>query len=257
MGRVLDSHPPEGVQSGATMRAAPSLLVLLALCGSAAAWAGEAAVGKPGAEATLSPQRPEAEGWEIIGNEPLLIRSRQRPNSSIRDLWAEGELNVPAQDVQAALLDNERYPAFMPYCSESRFVGDPAPDGARHVYTRLELPFVAPRDYVVRTQVLRTVGPAGEGVFSSRWSAVPDLLPERPNTVRLRTNDGSWHVTSQGPHKSYVVYRFSVDPGGMVPGFAANMANRTGVRDTVKAVQKEALRRKELREAEARRRAPR
>jgi hypothetical protein len=231
------------------MRAAPSLLVLLALCGSAAAWADQ--------EPSLGPQNPEAEGWEVIGSEPLVIRSRQRPNSSIRDLWAEGELNVPAQDVQAALLDNERYPLFMPYCSESRFVGDSSADGSRHVYTRLELPFVQPRDYVVRTQVLRTVGPAGEGVFSNRWSAVPDLIPERPNTVRLRTNDGSWHVTSQGPNKSYVVYRFTVDPGGMVPGFAANMANRTGVRDTVKAVQKEALRRKELREAEARRRAPR
>ncbi len=231
-------------------------LALLALWGAGEAWAEQEASPVPALQAP-APRTPEEEGWELLGTEPVTIRSRTRPGSSIRDLWAEGELDVPAQDIQAALMDNERYPSFMPYCKESRFVGQTEPDGGRNVYTRLELPFVAPRDYVVKMNVLQLLSPDGRGAFRNQWTAVPDYLPERSGTVRLRTNDGSWTVLARGPAKSYVVYRFTVDPGGMVPGFAANMANRTGVRDTLRAVQKEALRRTEMREAEARRRAPR
>ena len=238
-------------------------LALLALWGAGEAWAepdnalaASAAPSAPGVQAP-APRTPEEEGWELLGTDPVTVRSRTRPGTSVRDLWAEGELNVPAQDIQAALMDNERYPAFMPYCTESRFVGETEPDGGRHVYTRLELPFVAPRDYVVKMHVLQLLSTDGKGAFRNKWEAVPDFLPERQGTVRLRTNDGGWTVLSRGPSKSYIVYRFSVDPGGMVPAFAANMANRTGVRDTLKGVQKEALRRTEMREAEARRRSPR
>ncbi|MBM4378265.1 MAG: hypothetical protein FJ086_03040 [Deltaproteobacteria bacterium] len=240
-------------------------LALLALWGTGAAWAEQdrpgpelspAHTGVPGVQGPVQ-RTPEEEGWELLGTDPVPVRSRTRPGSSIRDLWAEGELDVPAQDIQAALMDNERYPSFMPYCKESRFVGQTEPDGGRTVYTRLELPFVAPRDYVVKVNVLQVLSPDGRGAFRNQWAAVPDYLPERSGTVRLRTNDGSWTVLARGPVRSYVVYRFAVDPGGMLPAFAANMANRTGVRDTLRAVQKEALRRMEMREAEARRRAPR
>jgi hypothetical protein len=65
--------------------------------------------------------------------------------------------------------------------------------------------------------------------------------------VRLRINEGSWHVASRGPNKSFAVYRFVVDPGGWIPAFAANAGNKQGVTDTFKAVEREAERRADVR----------
>ena len=46
-----------------------------------------------------------------------------------------------------------------------------------------------------------------------------------------------------------MVYKFNVDPGGMIPAFAADMGNKSGVTDVFNAVEKEAKRRAAERKA--------
>lgn len=180
--------------------------------------------------------------WELVATGDITIRSRPRPGTAVREIWAEGNIGAEVQDVQATLMGPERFPSFMPYVTEARVLGT-APDGARLVYTRLDLPWVAARDYVLKVYLDSGVGPDGNGVFRNRWVAYPEYMPARSNIVRLKINDGSWHVTSNGDGTSHAVYKFAVDPGGMIPGFAANMGNKSGVSDTFKAVEKEAKRR--------------
>ncbi len=181
------------------------------------------------------------DGWETVANGPIVVKSKPRPNSPIRDIWAEGEINAPVQDIQAALVNAQRFTQFMPYVSESRELGK-APDGSAFVYTKLQLPFVAARDYISRVVLDEGVQPDGSGVFRQRWWAVPNHIPSRVGIVRLKVNEGSWHVTPRPGGKSWAVYKFAVDPGGNIPSFAANMGNKTGVTDTFKAVEKEARR---------------
>ena len=52
----------------------------------------------------------------------------------------------------------------------------------------------------------------------------------------------SWRVTRSAKGGAHVVYRFSVDPGGMIPPFLADLANKGAIPDTFKAVEKEANR---------------
>jgi hypothetical protein len=49
-------------------------------------------------------------------------------------------------------------------------------------------------------------------------------------------------VTPAANGKAHVVYRFSVDPGGMIPPFLADLANKGAIPDTFHAVEKEARR---------------
>ena len=72
-------------------------------------------------------------------------------NSRVQEVWAESTLAAPVEDVQAALLDAEAYPRFMPYVKESRKVGGPDADGSVRMYTRIGPPLVAQRDYVLRS----------------------------------------------------------------------------------------------------------
>lgn len=190
------------------------------------------------------------EAWETIATGPIVIKARSRPGSPVREVWAEGDMNADARDIQAAILDAEGYPRFMPYVKESRYIGKPSPDGGGITYSRVEPPIVSERDFVLKTTVVKRLSEDGTGVFMNRWEALPDQLPVRANVVRLRTNEGSWDVRPKGNGRSHVVYRFAVDPGGWVPAFAVNLGHKTGVMDTFKAVEHEAQRRSSDRKQE-------
>lgn len=195
------------------------------------------------------PSRAAEGAWEVVATGKIRVKARQLPGSPVKEIWAEGVIDAPVQDVQSALMDPEKFPGFMPYVKESRYVGKPQPDGSRFVYTRLDLPIVTSRDYVIKVTLEKGVAEDGSGDFKNRWVAVNDMLPARANIVRLTHNEGSWHVRPHPGGKSYAVYRFSVDPGGWIPAFAADMGNRTAVTDTFKAVEKEAQRRAAERKA--------
>ncbi|GMU02354.1 hypothetical protein KH5H1_64740 [Corallococcus caeni] len=180
-----------------------------------------------------------AQEWETVATTPYVIKVRPRPGTKAKDIWAEGELKASAAQVQAALEDQESYRLFMPYVKESRVVR-PTDDGGRLTYTRLDLPVVSSRDYICHVVTESKVAPDGTGVYQQRWKAEPDAFPARRDVVRLRLNEGSWRVESKDGGTSSVVYKFTVDPAGSIPGFLANVGQKDAVVDTLRAVEKRA-----------------
>jgi hypothetical protein len=191
----------------------------------------------------LTAPAAEPEAWVTVATDPYVVKVRKPPGSPVEEVSAEGNLNAQVRDLQAALLDPERFRLFMPYVKEAREVSKREPDGSFYVYTRVQPPWVNSRDYIVRTYVDEGVGPDGQGRFLSHWTAVPDLLPQRAHAVRVRLDDGSWEITPNPDGKtSHVIYRFRVDPGGAIPAFAAEAGNRQSVPDTLRAIEREAQR---------------
>lgn len=193
------------------------------------------------------PVTAAASEWQVVSTGAVTVKTRTI-SGSIKEVWAEGAMNASVVDIQETILDAEAYPRFMPYVKESRFLGAPA-DGGRYVYTRLDVPFVSARDYVLHVTVDSKVDAGGTGTFINKWKATPDRIPSRRNITRLRTCEGSWHVKAGPDGKAHVVYRAVVDPGGWLPGFAVDAANKKGVSDTWNAVEKESQRRSQARVA--------
>lgn len=192
--------------------------------------------------------RGEEPRWDTVSVGTIEVKSRDLPGSPVREYWAQTELDAEVQDLQATLTEANEFHRFMPFVKESRFLRRIDPDGSRYCYVRLELPPpLTARDYVVRVKTLKGVAPDGSGEFENRWEAVPDALPTRRHTVRLKLNEGSWRITPLPQGRSKVEYRFRVDPSGMVPPFAAEIASRNGIPDTLRAAEKEAQRRAALR----------
>lgn len=191
------------------------------------------------------------DSWDTVATGAITIKARNKPGTGIREIWAEGDMAASVLDIQSAILDADAYTKFMPYVKECRTIGKPEADGSKYVYTRLDLPMLTSRDYVVKVTTPQSATADG-GTFENRWVAEPDHIPARSNIVRLRVNEGSWLVTPKEDGTAHVVYRFTVDPGGLIPSFAANMGNKSGVSDTFKAVETEARRRASLRGAASR-----
>ncbi len=186
--------------------------------------------------------------WETVSEGPITVKSRPHPNSDVREVWAEGEMSAPVQDLQEALTNMDRFRHFMPYVKSARRVSL-EPDGSSYNYTELDLPVISSRDYVVHTVLDEGVQPDGSGAYRTHWNAAPTKLPERRYLVRLKLCEGSWVITPGENGKSHFVYRLVTDPGGMIPAWLANYANTHGIGDTVHAIEKEGQRLQKAREA--------
>ncbi len=202
--------------------------------------------------ASLGARAEEGGAWNTVLEGPVTVKTRQRPGLPVHEIHAEADLDASAYDVQRAILSADRYASFMPFVKESRYVGEPEADGSRWVYTRIVPPVVTPRDYVVRARTLSTVAADGQGVFANTWEADGKRLPSRARAIRLQLNAGSWRVTALPSGRSHIVYRFVVDPGGLIPAFLADLGNRSAVPDTLRAVEREARRLRAADEATAR-----
>ena len=181
-------------------------------------------------------------GWQTVATGAITIKTRSVPGSPIREVLAEGDLDARAIDIQKAVLDVERFPKFMPYVKETRFVVKPTGDGTRVVYTALGLPIVKGRDFVIVDRLVRSLNADGTGEFITEWSVAKDRLPPQEGLVRVQTNTGSWKVAPKAGGKTHVTYQFAVDPGGAIPPFLADIGNRNGVGDVFKAIEREARR---------------
>ncbi|PTL83320.1 SRPBCC family protein [Vitiosangium sp. GDMCC 1.1324] len=180
-----------------------------------------------------------AENWETVSTGEVAIRARPRPDiPGGREVWAEGVLTASLQDIQSALRDHENFRVWMPYVKESRVLSREG--GKRVTYTRLDLPVISNRDYVLQVEDVQLAAADGTGEFRQRWSPANQAMPERSGVVRLRHNEGSWHFTASDEGKVHFVYRFTVEPGGSIPGFLAGLGQKDAVMDTVRAVERRA-----------------
>ncbi|WPB77927.1 START domain-containing protein [Archangium violaceum] len=180
------------------------------------------------------------DGWEQVADGEVTIRVRKRADiPGCREIWAEGVMNAGIQDIQSVLRDHESFRQWMPYVTESRVLST-GPEGARVTYTKLDLPVVSNRDYVVRVVDEQLLEADGTGTFRQKWTSENQALPEQEGVVRLRHNEGSWVFTPRGEGKAHFVYRFTVETGGSIPGFLAGFGQKDAVVDTVRAVEKRA-----------------
>jgi len=58
----------------------------------------------------------------------------------------------------------------------------------------------------------------------------------RDGVVRISTCEGYWSLERLSPASTRVIYWLYTDPGGSIPAWIANKANKTSVPDLMRAV---------------------
>lgn len=186
-----------------------------------------------------------ADDWETVVKGPIVVKNRAIAGTSVKEVWAEGEMNAPARQVEDVLTDIASLTSFMPFMKDAHVIGEPNDDGSLNVYTLIDLPLVGKRDYLQKLSFPSRL--ERDGHFRAEWLPQPEFAPKVKGVIRITNNAGHWLVTPLDEGKRCrVEYQFTVDPGGVIPAFIANIGNQKGVADTYAAVQKEANRRAAL-----------
>jgi hypothetical protein len=198
-----------------------------------------------------------AAAWVLASSFPQgKLYRLEEPGSDVVALRAEGRLRAPAWAVLAVLLEGWRSDRISPYLAEHRVLhAEGCEGGAREIsgcravwaYERYEPPVVGARDYAFRME--RAFDRLDEGGgFELRWEIDESRGAPPEGVTHMRRNTGAWTVRADGDATRFS-YRISVDPGGGLPAWVVNMANRSQVPSVIAAVEEEALKLAEARAA--------
>ena len=179
-----------------------------------------------------------ADGWtQDSAGKDVVIHSRPRAGSGVKEFRAVGLIDAPPAAVFAVLDDSEAYPNFMPYTSEVRVLK--RDKDSVLAYQRLELPVVSDRDYTLRSKHQRWLGPDGP-IFWIRWEPANDLGPaEKPGVQRVNVCEGGWLLEPTDAGGTRAIYTIYTDSGGAIPPMLANNGSRVAIRKVFDAIRKQ------------------
>jgi len=172
----------------------------------------------------------------------------EREDSDLVALRAEGKLKAPAWAVRDVLLrafESDRLSPYLAFrkvlhAEECREAVKDLP-GCRKVwaYERYEPPLVGARDYAFRMDVVVDDVDDG-GDFELRWTLDESRGAPPEGATHMVRNTGGWEIAPAGADASRFRYHIDVDPGGSVPSWIINMANKSQVPSVIAAVEDEA-----------------
>lgn len=214
-----------------------SLIAVSAFCAVVAT----AADNPPAVKASMhKPARSTdpADGWtQDSAGKDVVIHSRPRAGSSVKEFRAVGTIDAAPAAVFAVLDDSEAYPSFMPYTSECRVLK--RDKDTVLAYQRLELPVVSDRDYTLRSKHQRWQGPDGP-IYWIRWEPANEQGPaEKPGVQRVNVCEGGWLLEPTEAGGTRAIYTIYTDSGGTIPPMLANNGSRVAIRKVFDAIRKQ------------------
>ncbi len=180
----------------------------------------------------------DSAAWTAEGNaNGIVIHSRIRSGSSFKEFRGSGVIDAPPAAVFAVLDDSEAYPQFMPYTAQCRVLKREKDSVV--AYQRLELPLVSDRDYTLRSESAKWLGPDG-AIFRIRWEPANNLGPA-PTAGVLRVNvcEGGWLLEPQGDSATRATYTIYTDSGGTIPAMLANNGSKVAIRKVFEAIRRQ------------------
>ena len=169
-----------------------------------------------------------SDGWTLSGeSNGVVLYSRPRPGSPLKEFKAVAEIEAPAQTVHRVIDDIEAYRSFMPFMTECRLIkreGD-----SIITYQRLSPKICRDRDYTLRIRETSWAGANGL-VYLNRWEPANELGPaEKKGVLRVKLCEGEWLLEPEDATKTRATYTVYTDNGGAIPAFIANSASKIGI----------------------------
>jgi hypothetical protein len=172
----------------------------------------------------------------------------EREDSDVVALRAEGTVKAPAWAVRDVLRRAFESDRLSPYLAHRKVLhAEGCREGAKDlpgcrkiwVYERYEPPLVGARDYAFRMEVVVDDVEEG-GDFELRWTLDESHGAPPEGATHMVRNTGAWEISPAPGGESRFRYQIDIDPGGGVPSWVINMANKSQVPSVIAAVEDEA-----------------
>lgn len=185
----------------------------------------------------------DAPRWQLAADPAgIKVYRRDREGTDVKEMKAIGLIDATPKEVWDVVRDLENYPRQMPYTAEAKVLTRSEGDKDILFYSRLNTPLVSERDYLIALKD-ESDWKDGKGFYKVSWTAAGKesdaLVPEKPDVVRVRVNDGYWLLEPREEgKKTFATYYVYTAPGGSIPTFIINQANGMAVPKVFEAIKK-------------------
>ena len=181
---------------------------------------------------------PETAWKQVARDDGITVMARTPEGTSVAEVKATALVEAPADAVWRVIRDYGNYVKTMPYTQESRVLSSEQEGKVTVFYCLVNAPMVAQRDFIIRI-LDESDWKDGQGYLKATWTSSHQSAPEREGIVRVKLDTGSWVLEPrEGGTKTFVTYSLLTDPGGSLPGWVADTANKKSVPDVLRAVRK-------------------
>jgi hypothetical protein len=178
--------------------------------------------------------------WQQVARDDgITVLARTPEGGSVAEVKATALVDAPPQEVWRVIRDYPNYTKTMPYTDESRVLASEQEGKVIVFYCLVNAPLVDKRDFIIRIRD-ESDWKDGKGFLKTAWTVTTDGAPAvREDVVRVKLNNGYWLLEPREEgKKTFVTYYLYTDPGGSLPRWIADKANKTSVPDVLRAVRK-------------------
>ncbi|MCS7036655.1 MAG: START domain-containing protein [Saprospiraceae bacterium] len=174
----------------------------------------------------------KSDEW-ILKNQKDGIKVYYRQTGDVHELKLITSVRASLPGIVLLLDDPSRYTEWVYRSVEARCVKRLS-ETEMYYYVRLDFPWpLSDRDLIMHTKIRQD--PHTRALI---WTstAVPDLLPEQEDVIRIRRAHSKWLITPAAPGVLSVEYHLYSHPGGSLPSWLVNTAVDVGPLETIKGL---------------------
>ena len=172
----------------------------------------------------------------------IVLYSRTTPGTTVREVRARMVINASAETVLEAVCAPETFKeTTQKYVERNHYYKVKNPN-VWFNYQLVDFPVIAKRDYTLRYQKIMN---PDKKIYRLKWKVSDRFGPPPQNgVVRVSNVRGQVDITPQdGGKKSLLRYTLLADPGGNIPTWIINLANRVSLPNILREIKDASLER--------------
>ncbi|QEC78324.1 START domain-containing protein [Mucilaginibacter ginsenosidivorax] len=159
--------------------------------------------------------------WTLDKNDDgIKVYTRNVATSKVKAIKVECSLDATPSQLVAVLMDISNGDGWVYHTASSYVIKQVSPSEL-YYYSLVNVPWpVHNRDFIAHIKV--TQDPVTK-VITVDAPCIADMVPRKPNTVRIEESTGKWIITPTSDGKVKIEYTLHADPGGNIPSWLVNM----------------------------------
>ncbi|MBN2802316.1 MAG: hypothetical protein JXR91_04390 [Deltaproteobacteria bacterium] len=172
---------------------------------------------------------------ETESSDGISVYSRSTPNTNIKQVRAVITINAPPEVVLNAASAPETYRETTKKYVEKNIFNHTGKNNTWYNYQLVNYPFIDKRDYCLRYD--KYINPE-KGIFRLTWqTSNQNAPPPSESVIRVTNIKGQIDISpDKDGNSSTLRYTILADPGGSIPTWIINLANRKSLPDILRQI---------------------